>query len=50
MFLTNAHTIGHHAESDTAMGFCFYNNVAVAVADTLDKYPTKIQKILIIDW
>ncbi|KAG1221624.1 hypothetical protein G6F35_005862 [Rhizopus arrhizus] len=41
---------GHHAESDTAMGFCFYNNVAVAVADTLDKYPTKIQKILIIDW
>ncbi|RCH81495.1 Histone deacetylase, partial [Rhizopus stolonifer] len=41
---------GHHAESDTAMGFCFYNNVAVAVADTLEKYPTKIKKILIIDW
>ncbi|KAG2205836.1 hypothetical protein INT47_004019 [Mucor saturninus] len=40
---------GHHAESDAAMGFCFYNNVAVAVADTLEKYPTKIKKILIID-
>jgi acetoin utilization deacetylase AcuC-like enzyme len=23
---------GHHAEADTAMGFCFYNNVAVAAA------------------
>jgi len=23
---------GHHAESDRAMGFCFYNNVAVAAA------------------
>ncbi|CAO3641502.1 unnamed protein product [Mucor hiemalis] len=41
---------GHHAENDAAMGFCFYNNVAVAVADTLEKYPTKIKKILIIDW
>ncbi|KAI9357707.1 hypothetical protein BD770DRAFT_419935 [Pilaira anomala] len=40
---------GHHAENDAAMGFCFYNNVAVAVADTLEKYPTKIKKILIID-
>jgi acetoin utilization deacetylase AcuC-like enzyme len=24
---------GHHAEADRAMGFCFYNNVAVAAAD-----------------
>lgn len=24
---------GHHAERDRAMGFCFYNNVAVAAAD-----------------
>ena len=23
---------GHHAESDRAMGFCFYNNIAVAAA------------------
>ena len=26
---------GHHAESDKAMGFCLYNNVAVAAADLL---------------
>jgi acetoin utilization deacetylase AcuC-like enzyme len=24
---------GHHAEADRAMGFCFYNNAAVAAAD-----------------
>ncbi|KAL9544935.1 hypothetical protein MBANPS3_007383 [Mucor bainieri] len=41
---------GHHAEDDLAMGFCFYNNVAVAVADTLDKYPSKIKKAVVIDW
>ena len=42
--------IGHHAEDDIAMGYCFYNNVAVAVADVLEKYPSLIRKILIIDW
>ncbi len=26
---------GHHAERDRAMGFCLYNNVAVAAADAL---------------
>ncbi|ORZ23975.1 hypothetical protein BCR42DRAFT_386836 [Absidia repens] len=41
---------GHHAEDDAAMGFCFFNNVAVAALSTLDKYPTQIKKILIIDW
>ncbi|KAI8061825.1 uncharacterized protein B0P05DRAFT_556791 [Gilbertella persicaria] len=41
---------GHHAEDDMAMGYCFYNNVAVAVAEILEKYPAKIKKILIIDW
>jgi len=37
---------GHHATSDTAMGFCLYNNVALAsyFARTHD------QKIAIIDW
>lgn len=29
---------GHHAESARAMGFCFFNNVAVGVAHALDKY------------
>lgn len=41
---------GHHAEDDGAMGFCFFNNVAVAVASTLRKHSDKIKKVLIIDW
>ncbi|GAN10355.1 hypothetical protein MAM1_0346d09894 [Mucor ambiguus] len=41
---------GHHAESDTAMGYCFYNNVAVAVSAIMEKYSAKIKKTLIIDW
>lgn len=39
---------GHHACSDQAMGFCFFNNLAVAVAYTLEKYG--IKKIAIIDF
>lgn len=31
-------------------GFCFFNNVGVAVNLTLSRYPLTIQKILIIDW
>ena len=27
---------GHHAERDRAMGFCFFNNIAVAAAHALD--------------
>ncbi|KAF9932329.1 Histone deacetylase 4 [Linnemannia zychae] len=41
---------GHHAEEDEAMGFCFFNNVGVAVNLTLQRYPLTVQKILIIDW
>ncbi|KAG0335176.1 Histone deacetylase, partial [Podila humilis] len=41
---------GHHAEEDEAMGFCFFNNVGVAVNLALSRYPLTIQKILIIDW
>jgi acetoin utilization deacetylase AcuC-like enzyme len=41
---------GHHAEDDAAMGYCFYNNVAVAVSAVMDKHPDKIKKVLIIDW
>ncbi|KAG0324223.1 Histone deacetylase 4 [Dissophora globulifera] len=41
---------GHHAEEDEAMGFCFFNNVGVAVNLTLSRYPLTVQKILIIDW
>ncbi|XP_071082347.1 histone deacetylase 6-like isoform X2 [Haliotis cracherodii] len=39
---------GHHAESDSMMGFCIFNNVAIAT-----KYAQKhhnIGRVLIIDW
>ncbi len=41
---------GHHAEPDKSMGFCFYNNVAVATRYLQQKYPQTIRKILILDW
>lgn len=39
---------GHHAEADRGMGFCIFNNIAIAA-----KYAQKelgIKKILILDW
>ena len=39
---------GHHAERDLAMGFCLFNNVAVA-ARWLHNH-AGIQRVLIIDW
>lgn len=39
---------GHHAEKDKAMGFCLFNNVAVAARYLQDFY--KLKKILIVDW
>ncbi|KAG9086282.1 Histone deacetylase hda1 [Ceratobasidium sp. 370] len=39
---------GHHAEPDEHMGFCFYNNVAVATRVIQNE--TKLQRILILDW
>ncbi|KAG0175111.1 Histone deacetylase 4 [Apophysomyces sp. BC1034] len=41
---------GHHAEDDNAMGFCFFNNVAVSVLSVLQKYPSTMKKVLIVDW
>ncbi|SAM82945.1 related to HDA1-histone deacetylase A [Ustilago bromivora] len=41
---------GHHAEPHKSMGFCFYNNVAVATRCLLQKYPNTIRKVLILDW
>lgn len=39
---------GHHALYNSAMGFCFFNNVAIAARYAQEKY--RIKKILIIDW
>lgn len=39
---------GHHAEADKAMGFCFFNNVAIAARYIQDEYSVK--KIGIIDF
>jgi acetoin utilization deacetylase AcuC-like enzyme len=37
---------GHHAERDRAMGFCFYNNVAVAAAHALSR---GLSRVAIVD-
>jgi len=39
---------GHHAERDLAMGFCLFNNVAVA-ASTL-RAECAVDRVLIVDW
>ena len=39
---------GHHAESDKAMGFCIYNNIAIGAHYLLEKY--KLNKVAIIDF
>ena len=39
---------GHHAEPDEHMGFCFYNNVAVAAKEMQRQNLAK--KVLILDW
>jgi acetoin utilization deacetylase AcuC-like enzyme len=37
---------GHHAEADKPMGFCLYNNVAVAAADAI---ASGLQRVAIVD-
>ncbi|QGQ44806.1 class II histone deacetylase [Metabacillus sediminilitoris] len=39
---------GHHAEKDQGMGFCIFNNVAVAAKHAREKYD--LNRILILDW
>ena len=39
---------GHHAEASDAMGFCFYNNVAVGAAHAREQYGA--QRIAILDF
>jgi len=37
---------GHHATPDRAMGFCLFNNVAIAVAKALHE----VNRVAIVDW
>ncbi len=39
---------GHHAESDRAMGFCFFNNVAVAAQHLRSRHG--LERVLVVDW
>jgi acetoin utilization deacetylase AcuC-like enzyme len=39
---------GHHAEPARAMGFCIFNNVAVAARQALDAHG--VERVLVLDW
>jgi len=39
---------GHHALADRGMGFCIFNNIALAARYALQK--ERVQRVLIIDW
>mgnify|MGYP001035934736 CR=1 FL=1 len=39
---------GHHAEGDCAMGFCIFNNVAVAARHATTSFG--LERVLIVDW
>ena len=39
---------GHHATADKGMGFCLFNNVAIAARHAQKKH--KLERVLIVDW
>ena len=39
---------GHHAEPSRGMGFCVFNNIAIAAEYAKEKYG--LQRVLIVDW
>lgn len=47
-FFVAARPPGHHAEADRSMGFCLFNNAAIAARYLLEKH--KLKRVAIIDW
>ena len=41
---------GHHAVEDDAMGFCFFNNAAVAARHVIESDETDADSVAIFDW
>ncbi|UPV76053.1 histone deacetylase [Halorussus limi] len=41
---------GHHAVEDDAMGFCFFNNAAVAARHVIDAEGTDASRVAVFDW
>jgi len=39
---------GHHAEADRAMGFCLFNNIAIAARHAIDTLDA--ERVFILDW
>ncbi|MBW1991099.1 MAG: histone deacetylase [Deltaproteobacteria bacterium] len=39
---------GHHAERNRALGFCFFNNVAIATVYLLENF--RLSRVAIVDW
>ena len=44
----NVRPPGHHAEKQTAMGFCFFNNIAVGAAHAIHHH--QLKKVAIVDF